>query len=78
MGGMGFIQSNESVLMFNNTMISSNMLEASRRNGVKDIFIHHPHVVIMKKQLDVDNPGLREHDAWPAWPQDIWFRKIIC
>ena len=30
MGGMGFIKSNESVLMYNNTMISFNMLEAAR------------------------------------------------
>ena len=31
MGGMGFIVSNESVLAFNNTAISMNMLEAARR-----------------------------------------------
>lgn len=30
MGGMGFIQSNHSVIMYNNTMISFNMLEAAR------------------------------------------------
>lgn len=30
MGGMGFIESNQSVLLYNNTMISFNMLEASR------------------------------------------------
>lgn len=35
MGGMGFIQSNHSVIFYNNTMISFNMLEASRINGVK-------------------------------------------
>lgn len=35
MGGMGFIQSNHSVIMYNNTMISFNMLEAARVNGVK-------------------------------------------
>lgn len=35
MGGMGFIQSNHSVIMYNNTMISFNMLEAARINGVK-------------------------------------------
>ncbi|CAN1765166.1 GDP-mannose 3,5-epimerase 1 [Linum perenne] len=35
MGGMGFIQSNHSVIMYNNTMISFNMIEASRINGVK-------------------------------------------
>ena len=37
MGGMGFIVSNESVLAFNNTAISMNMLEAARRNKVKDV-----------------------------------------
>lgn len=35
MGGMGFIQSNHSLIMYNNTMISFNMLEAARINGIK-------------------------------------------
>ena len=35
MGGMGFIQSNHSVIMYNNTMISFNVLEVSRIEGVK-------------------------------------------
>lgn len=35
MGGMGFIVSNQSVLLYNNTMISFNMLEAARQNGCK-------------------------------------------
>ena len=34
MGGMGFIQSNHGVIMYNNTMISFNMLEASRKEGI--------------------------------------------
>jgi GDP-D-mannose 3',5'-epimerase len=34
MGGMGFIQSNHAVIMYNNTMISFNMLEAGRINGI--------------------------------------------
>lgn len=34
MGGMGFIQSNHSVILYNNTMISYNMMEAGRQNGV--------------------------------------------
>jgi GDP-D-mannose 3',5'-epimerase len=38
MGGMGFIQSNHSIILYNNTMISFNMAEASRRNGVKRFF----------------------------------------
>lgn len=35
---MGFIQSNHGVILYNNTMISFNMLEAARRNGVKRFF----------------------------------------
>ena len=38
MGGMGFIQSNHSIILYNNTMISINMLEAARINGVKRFF----------------------------------------
>lgn len=40
--------------------------------------MHHQHVVIMKKkQSDIDNPGLSESDAWPAWPQDTYgFEKL--
>ena len=65
MGGMGFIQSNESVIMFNNTMISCNMLEASRHNKVKRLFYSSSACCYNeKKQLSVDNPGLREADAY--------------
>lgn len=35
MGGMGFIQSNHSVIMYNNTMISFNMVEAARQTNIK-------------------------------------------
>jgi GDP-D-mannose 3',5'-epimerase len=35
MGGMGFIQSNHSVIFYNNTMISFNMLEAARNASIK-------------------------------------------
>ena len=38
MGGMGFIVSNQSVLLYNNTMISFNMLEAARQNCAKRYF----------------------------------------
>jgi GDP-D-mannose 3',5'-epimerase len=34
MGGMGFIQSNHSIILYNNTMISYNMMEAARQNGI--------------------------------------------
>jgi GDP-D-mannose 3',5'-epimerase len=73
MGGMGFIQSNHSVILYNNTMISFNMVEAARQNKVQRFFysssacIYPEHV-----QLDPNNPGLREDMAWPAQPQDAY------
>ena len=73
MGGMGFIVSNESVLAFNNTAISMNMLEAARRNKVKDFFYASSACVYNEaKQEDPKNPGLIEADAWPARPQDMY------
>jgi GDP-D-mannose 3', 5'-epimerase len=73
MGGMGFIVSNESVLAFNNTAISMNMLEAARRGGAKDFFYASSACVYNEaKQEDPNNPGLIESDAWPARPQDMY------
>ena len=78
MGGMGFIQSNESTLFFNNTMVSCKVLEAARKNGCKRYFYSSSACCYNeKKQLVVENPGLKESDAWPAWPQDTYgFEKL--
>jgi len=71
MGGMGFILSNQSVLLYNNTMISFNMLEAARQNGAKRFFYSSTACVYNEDlQKDPENPGLAEHMAWPAKPQD--------
>ena len=73
MGGMGFIVSNESVLAFNNTAISMNMLEAARRGGAERFFYASSACVYNEaKQEDPANPGLIESDAWPARPQDMY------
>ena len=73
MGGMGFIVSNQSVLLYNNTMISFNVLEASRQNGVKRYFYSSTACVYNEAlQMDPSNPGLAEHMAWPARPQDTY------
>ena len=70
---MGFIQSNHSVLFYNNTMISFNMMEACRRNGGKKLFYASSACVYNEsKQEDPENPGLKEGDAWPAAPQDAY------
>jgi len=73
MGGMGFIESNQSVLLFNNTMISFNMLEASRMNKIERFFYSSTACVYNEDyQMDPENTGLKEHYAWPAKPQDTY------
>lgn len=73
MGGMGFIVSNQSVLLYNNTMISFNVLEAARQNGAKRYFYSSTACVYNEAlQTDPNNPGLREDMAWPARPQDTY------
>eukprot|EP00397_Hematodinium_sp_SG-2012_P010002 GEMP01010102.1.p1 GENE.GEMP01010102.1~~GEMP01010102.1.p1 ORF type:complete len:417 (+),score=84.97 GEMP01010102.1:83-1333(+) len=73
MGGMGFIKSNEAVLMYNNTMISFHVTEAARANECKRLFYASSACVYNEStQLDPKNPGLKESDAWPAAPQDTY------
>lgn len=79
MGGMGFIQSNNAVILYNNLMCSSNMLEAAHRNGVKRFFYSSSACVYPEfKQTEVDVPALKEDDAWPAQPQDAYGVEKIC
>jgi len=80
MGGMGFIQSNHSVILFNNTMISFNMVEAARRVGTVKRFFYSSSACIYPehKQLVSENPGLKESDAWPAQPQDAYGLEKLC
>jgi len=81
MGGMGFIQSNNSLILYNNTMISFNMIEASRKNGVKRFFYSSSACVYPEeKQMEVNScvDGLKESDAWPAHPQDAYgLEKLV-
>ncbi|KAL4301809.1 hypothetical protein GQ457_10G013820 [Hibiscus cannabinus] len=66
MDGMGFIQSNHSVIFYNNTTISFNMLEAARISGVKRYFYASSACIYPEfKQLET-NVSLKESDAWPA------------
>jgi GDP-D-mannose 3',5'-epimerase len=73
MGGMGFIQSNHSVIFYNNTMIDFNIMEACRINGAKRVFYASSACVYPEyAQLDPANNGLKEDTAWPAQPQDAY------
>lgn len=75
MGGMGFIQSNHSVIFYNNVMISFKMMEAARQTKVQRFFYASSACIYPEfKQLDttVEGGGLKEADAWPAQPQDAY------
>ena len=76
MGGMGFIQSNHSRILYNSTMISFNVAEAARVAGVKRFWYASSACIYPEyKQLDENLDGacgLKEADAWPAQPQDAY------
>jgi len=82
MGGMGFIQSNHSRILYNSTMISFNVAEAARSAGVKRFWYASSACIYPEsKQLseDLDGAsGLKEDDAWPAQPQDAYgLEKLV-
>jgi GDP-D-mannose 3', 5'-epimerase len=79
MGGMGFIQSNNSACLFNNMMISLNMVEASRREKVSRFFFSSSACVYPEHlQLGTKHISLKESDAWPARPQDAYgLEKLV-
>jgi len=73
MGGMGFIKSCQAVLTYNNTMLSTNGVEAARRNKVTRYFFSSSACVYPEfKQEETDVASLKEDDAWPARPQDMY------
>jgi len=73
MGGMGFIQSNHSRILFNSTMISFNVAEAARAAGCKRFWFASSACIYPEyKQLTEDIAALKEEDAWPAQPQDAY------
>jgi len=79
MGGMGFIQSNHSRILYNSTMISFNMAEAARAAGVKRFWYASSACIYPEyKQLTEDIAALKEEDAWPAQPQDAYgLEKLV-
>jgi len=62
---MGFIQSNHATILYNNTMISFNMIEAARRAGTVKKFFYSSSACIYPNGLqeDENNPGLKESTA---------------
>jgi GDP-D-mannose 3',5'-epimerase len=79
MGGMGFISSHHSQILFNNATINFHTLEAAHQNGVKRYLYSSSACIYPEyKQTDTQVTPLREEDAYPAQPQDAYgWEKLI-
>jgi len=70
MGGMGFIEYNKALCMLS-VLINTHLLMAARELGVRRFFYASSACVYAAdKQTTVENPGLKEGDAYPAMPED--------
>lgn len=70
MGGMGFIELNKGLCMLS-VLINTHLLMAARRCGATRFFYSSSACVYAGyKQREIDNPGLKETDAYPADPED--------
>jgi nucleoside-diphosphate-sugar epimerase len=70
MGGMGFIESHKADCMLS-VLINTHLLMAARDSGIQRYFYASSACVYnAEKQTDIDNPGLKESDAYPAMAED--------
>ncbi len=70
MGGMGFIENNKAECMLS-VLINTHLLMAARDLGITRFFYASSACVYnATKQTDVNNPGLKEEDAYPAMAED--------
>jgi nucleoside-diphosphate-sugar epimerase len=79
MGGMGYISSHHSEILYNNALINFHTLESARLNNVENyLYTSSACIYPNYKQTTVDAPPLREEDAYPADPQDAYgWEKLI-
>lgn len=79
MGGMGFISSHHSRILFNNATINFHTLEAARVNSVKRyLYTSSACVYPEYKQTETNVVPLKEDDAYPAQPQDAYgWEKLV-
>jgi nucleoside-diphosphate-sugar epimerase len=70
MGGMGFIENNKALCMLS-VLINTHLLQAAQQAGAGRFFYASSACVYnADKQRDVNNPGLKEEDAYPAQAED--------
>ena len=70
MGGMGFIENNKAECM-QSVLINTNLLISCKENGIKKYFFSSSACAYnTSKQQKVFINGLKEEDAYPAYPED--------
>lgn len=79
MGGMGFISSNHATILYNNSLINLNTMEAARRAGVSRYLFSSSACIYPEHLQEVTNVApLKESDAYPADPQDAYgWEKLV-
>jgi nucleoside-diphosphate-sugar epimerase len=79
MGGMGFISTHNAQIIYNNTLISFQTLEAARQAGVQRIlFSSSACVYPIYRQRETNVTPLKEEDAYPAEPEDAYgWEKLL-
>jgi nucleoside-diphosphate-sugar epimerase len=79
MGGMGYISSHHSQILYNNALINFQTLEAARQSGVKRyLYTSSACVYPEYRQERADVAPLRESDVYPAQPQDAYgWEKLL-
>lgn len=79
MGGMGFISCNGPQIVHDNSIINLNLLQQAAQIGIKKVFFSSSACVYPEnKQLDPNNTGLKEEDAYPASPDTAYgWEKIF-
>ena len=86
MGGMGYISSNSSKIMSNNSMININTLAIAAARKFSQVFYSSSACVYPEYLQDNENTfkgGLKEEDAYPAQPQDGYgweklYTELLC
>lgn len=71
MGGIGFIEHNKAVIMHDNVLINTHMLEAARLNGIQRyLYTSSACIYPGYRQQSPDVTPLKEEDAYPADAED--------
>jgi nucleoside-diphosphate-sugar epimerase len=79
MGGMGFISTNQAVILRNNALINLHTMDAAVEHGIQRyLYTSSACIYPEYRQTDSDVVPLREEDAYPAAPQDSYgWEKLL-